>query len=120
MIDWIERAIKLIESEIGGRTVVAAALAGLLCSLAFTQALKKLGPDFARLSDGALRWFIRVSAFAFGFVPTFLMWPQRGTPAVVFGFVVGVLAPALYTIVVRILVHKWGWLDGKLSARPEA
>lgn len=120
MIDWIERIIKLIESELGGPTVVSAVLAGLLCSLAFTQVLKKIGPEFRCLSDGALRWFIRASAFAFGFVPTFLMWPQRGTPAIVFGFVVGVLAPALYTIVVRILVHKWSWLDGKLSARPEA
>lgn len=119
MIDW-QAIIHAIDAELGGRTVVAAILAGLLCSLAFTQALKKFGPDFDGLSDAALRWFIRASAFAFGFVPTFLLWPQRGAPAWAFGFAIGVLAPTIYTIVVRVLVHFFPWLDGKISARPEA
>lgn len=117
MIDW-QAIIHTIESELGGRTVVAALLAGLLCSLAFTQALKKLGPEFNNLSDNALRWFIRVSAFVFGFLPTYLLWPQRGAPAVAFGFVIGMLAPSIYTIVIRVAVHFFPWLDSKMSARP--
>jgi hypothetical protein len=118
MIDW-QAIVHGIDAELGGRTVVAAVLAGLLCSLAFTQALKKLGPGFGNLSDAALRWFIRASAFAFGFLPTFLLWPQRGAPAWAFGFAIGVLAPAIYTVAARIAVHYFPWLDGKLSARPE-
>lgn len=119
MIDW-QAILDAINAQLGGRTAVAAVLAGLLCSLAFTQALKKLGPDWERLSDRQLRLLIRVTAFAFGFVPTFALWPQRGWAAVSFGFVVGVLAPAIYTLAARIAVHYWPWLDAALSARPTA
>lgn len=117
MIDW-QAILRAVDFELGGPTVVAAVLSGLLCSLAFTQALKKLGPDFDNLSDRSLRWLIRVTAFAFGFTPTFLLWPQRGAPAVAFGFAIGVLAPAIYTVVARIVVHFFPWLDAKISARP--
>lgn len=119
MTDWIANVLHLLDTELGRPTVVAALLAGLLCSLAFTQVLKKLGPEFPSLSDRQLRGFIRFSAFVFGFVPTYLLWPGRGWPGVLFGFVIGVLAPAIYAVAVRIIVHYLPWIDPLVSARPK-
>lgn len=118
MIDWIDHMLRLIDAELGQPTAVRALLAGFVVSWGLTQLLKYL-PHLRAYSDRQFRWAVRVLAFLLGALPTFLLWPEHDLQTgALMALVVGVLAPTVYTVVVRAAVHWWPWLDDKVSARP--
>lgn len=119
MIDLIERAAHLIDAELGNPTAVRALVLGFGASIGGTQ-LVKFASQLTRMPDREFRVAVRLFAFLSGFVWTWGFWPQAGWNGVAIGIVVGLLAPLLYTTTARVLVHRWPWLDGKISARPEA
>lgn len=118
MIDWIERMIKAIDAELGNATATRALLIGFVCSIGLTQ-LIKFASQLQPMPDREYRIAVRVFAFLAAAVPTWALWPEAGWPGVIIAVTMGLVAPGLYLLVARVLVHKWPWLDGKLSARPE-
>jgi hypothetical protein len=110
MIDTITQVLTLINAQLGHRTPVLALVVGFGFSIATTQYIKK------RPTINLPRWQIRVVAFLLASVPTALLWPTPGVTAILVGAWMGLIAPLAYTVVARIAVHRWAWLDPILSA----
>lgn len=118
MIDWLERLIRTIDAELGTATATRALLVGFLCSIGLTQ-LVKFARQLEPMPDRQYRIAVRVFAFGAAFVPTWALWPQAGLPGIIIAATMGLIAPGLYLLAARIVVHRWPWLDGRISGRPE-
>lgn len=117
MMQWIEFIVRMLESELGRRTVVAALVPGFVTSWCVTQGWK-FWPFLSQLSDAQHRGFTRLVAFAAGFGPVAYSWPLPGAPRWTFAIMVGVASPVAYTLVVRTVRYFWPWLADRVSARP--
>lgn len=117
-MEMIFRWLHYIDTEFGQKTPVLALLVGFVCSWFLTQALKKYGPLFRQTRDPIYRLVVRVTAFLLGAFPTWLLWPQHGSVAVMMAVVVGILSPVVYTALMRAVRHFWPWLADAASGRP--
>lgn len=106
-----------INTQLGHPTAARALIIGFVCSIGLTQLLK-FSPQLESFTDLAAKWAIRVLAFGAAALPTWALWPEPGLPGIVVAVTLGLITPTLYTLVVRIAVHFFPWLDDKLSARP--
>lgn len=110
MIDTLTQVLTLINNQLGHRTAVLALLVGFGFSVGLTQYIKKR-PD-VRMSRSS----IRALAFVLAALSTWALWPEPGISGIVVGLCVGLTSPLTYTVVVRIAVHRWAWLDPIVSA----
>lgn len=105
------------DTEFGQPTVVRALVVGLICSIGFTQ-LVKFSTAFQQLSDRNHRIATRAVSLCFATIPTWILWPTPGIAAFLISVTLGIVAPMIYTIAVRVTVHFFPWLDDQVSARP--
>lgn len=117
MLDWLGPVLDQANHQLGHYTPVRAIIFGVGCSAVFTQIIKKTAA-FGDFGDTLHRWSTRVVAFLLAALPCWLLWPEPGLPAVVVSGALGFVTPALYTLIVRIAVHFWPWLEPQVSARP--
>lgn len=108
-----------INRDFGHPTAIRALVIGFVCSIGLTQLLK-FSPRLDSFTDRAAKWSIRLLAFFAAALPAWALWPEPGVPGIVIAIALGLIAPTLYTIAVRILVHFFPWLDDKVSARPQS
>lgn len=109
-LDWIGGVL-------GQPGALRAIAVGLVISWNLTQVVKN-APWIVRQSEQHRVATTRLVAFAFGFVPTWLLWPEAGAAAVVLATAVGSAAPAAYKLAARALYHYFPWLELKMSASP--
>lgn len=111
---WLD----LLETYLAHPTAVRALAAGLVTSWLVTQGWK-FHPWLSRLTPVAARWYTRGIAFVTGFGPVATLWPEHGAPRWMLAVVIGIAAPILYTLALRIVGHWWPWLANAASARPD-
>jgi hypothetical protein len=118
MLSWLGPTLEVVNHQLGHATAVRALVVGFVVSIGLTQ-LHKFSPKLEGFSPHQLRWSLRALAFGAAFLPTWALWPEPGLSGVLVGIALGLVAPATYTVVVRVLTHFFPWLDGAVSARPK-
>lgn len=113
MMTWLTVA----ERFLGHPGALRAILAGVVTSWVATQGWK-YHPLLIELDADTAKWWTRVLAFAFGAGPVLCLWPEPGLPRWIFAAIVGLAAPVIYTIAMRIVYRVWPWLEPHVSARP--
>lgn len=109
-LDWIGNVL-------GTPGALRALLVALVISWSLTQFIKT-APWITRKPEPQRRTLTNLIAFALGFAPAWLLWPERGIVAGVLATAIGAASPTAYKLAVRTLYHFWPWLEPKLSAAP--
>lgn len=99
MFEYIQNVVEWL--GLAPMHVVAVCIA-LMISWPLAQAVKK---NF--VMD---RLWIRGFAFAFAFVPAYMLAPGWGMLEFWIAFAAGVLSPALYKLLVAFASHRWQWV----------
>ncbi len=88
---------------------------GYICAIGGTQFVKRL--ETVNLKKWGIRLWL---ALPLGFLGTVVTLPPEGRLGVrlFIALAVGLTAPLVYSVGVRVLFHFWPWLEPKLSAQP--
>lgn len=111
---WLEQFIKAVNLLLSEGAALSILL-GYVIAIGGTQYIKSFEAIYFKpLAIRALM------ALPLGFVATFFTLPIEGRLALraVIAAAVGLTAPAVYSLTIRVLYHFWPWMETKISQQP--